>query len=204
MEVKTEQKTYSPAITAMMAGRKKAIALGKRMGMPRGVKTRKVLEREKVLRSINQVIMDKAEKIIRASIIPALGMNFVYRIDEEKDVKGRVIKREHVLVEDPEEIALALDEMESGGNHPEDKYYYVTTKAPDYRAGESLLNRAFGKAKESVAVEVEHKFSLRDLGKKALENEKSRAKEIAFTESAPVETGSHVENIGSEVPRADI
>lgn len=185
MDTKPTQKR-TPAVW-LAEGRKKAIARGVVFGIKKGSKTTKTLKKERIQKSIDQIIMGKAEQIIKATLIPALGMNFVYRIDDEIDVKGRVISRKHILVTDPEEIAEALDQMEEGGTHPDEKYYYVTAKAPEYKAGESLLNRLLGKPKESLAVEVEHKFSLRDLGKKADELEKARAREITGSEVPPAE-----------------
>lgn len=168
------------------------------MGMKKGTKMPKTLAKEAIEKSVKQIIMNKAEEIVRATIIPALGMNFVYRIDTETDLKGKVISRKHVLVSAPEEIAKALDQMEEGGTHPDDAYYYVTTKAPEYKAGESLLNRLLGKPKESLSVDVKHKFSLKDLGRKADAIE-TRYKEVSFTEDIKTEDSTnHVENVEPE------
>jgi predicted fused transcriptional regulator/phosphomethylpyrimidine kinase len=38
---------------------------------------------------MEQIIMQKSEKILRASLIPALGMNFVYRIETETDLNKK-------------------------------------------------------------------------------------------------------------------
>lgn len=125
---------------------------GKRPGAGRkkGGKNPATLEREKVLEAMRQQIMQRAEPLVRAAFIPAMGVNFVYRIDETKNEKGRVVHKEHVLVTDPHEIAMALDQIEEGSTDPEDKFYYVSAKAPDFRAVEMLINRVFGKPKEMV------------------------------------------------------
>lgn len=171
-----------PVGLRLSLARAEAKKRGVKFGMQKGMKTAKVWKRENKEKAINQIIMNKAESIVRASIIPALGMTFVYRIDEEINEKGKVTMRKHILVEDPDEIAEALDQMEEGGQHPEDKFYYVTAKAPEYKAGESLLNRWLGKPKETLGVEVEHKFSLKDLGKKADELEKKKYREVGYTQ----------------------
>jgi hypothetical protein len=121
-------------------------------GRPKGRKDDKTLEREKVLEEIRQQIMQRAAPLVRAAFIPAMGVNFVYRIDEIKNEKGRVVHKEHVLVEDPHEIAMALDKIEEGSFDPEEKFYYVSAKAPDFRAVEMLINRVFGKAKDMLEV----------------------------------------------------
>ena len=123
---------------------------GKKGGRPKGAKSPATLEREKVMAEIRQQILKKAAPLVRAAMIPAMGQNFVYRIDETKNEKGRVVHKEHVLVTDPHEIAMALDQIEEGANDPEDKYYYVTATAPDFRAVQMLWDRTFGKAKESI------------------------------------------------------
>lgn len=183
MEAQTGKKLSK--IELMTIGRRKAMERGVVFGTKKGTKMPKTIAKEAIQKEINQHISARALDIVRATLIPTLGMNFVYRIDEEKNKKGVVTSRKHVLVEDPEEIALALDQMDVGGVHPKEKYYYVTAKAPEYKAGESLLNRAFGKPKESMSVDVEHHFSLKDLGQKADEIEKTNAIEADFTQVQP-------------------
>lgn len=113
--------------------------------------------------AMEKLIYKKTAPLIRAGMISALGQNFVYRIDEERDSKGKLISRKHVLVEDPKEIETALDKMEEGGQDPDDAYYYITTKEPDTRAIEMLLNRAYGKPKETIDLNADVKFSLKIL-----------------------------------------
>jgi hypothetical protein len=132
-------------------------------GRPKGSLALATKLRMKSQAVINNMIMKKSQQLIHAGMTVALGQNFVYRIDEEKNDKGNVTSRKHVLVEDPEEIALALDQMGVGATHPDDKYYYVTAKEPDHKAIEMLLNRAYGKPKESLDLNVDVKFSLKAL-----------------------------------------
>lgn len=178
---KNDQNIQPPKLSTgerLTLARKEAMKRGVKFGWKKGVRQKRTLAKEATQKEINLIIMGKADAIVRASIIPALGMTFVYRIDEEKDLKGKVISRKHVLVTDPDEIAEALDQMEEGGQHPDDSYYYVTTRAPEYKAGESLLNRLLGKPKETLGVEVEHKFSLKELGKKADALERKKVKRL--------------------------
>lgn len=146
-------------------------------GKPVRKKTSRALEKERSMKVIDRYVKSKLMKLLRAQTIPALGQHFVYRIDEEKDSKGKVIGKKHVLIEDPHEIATALDEMEAGGDHQDEKYYYVTTKEPDFRAADALLNRSLGKPKETIDTTVNVKFSLLDMGRRADELEKLDIKE---------------------------
>lgn len=127
---------------------------GKRPGTGRkkGTKNPATLEREKVLEEVRQQIMRKAPELVRAAMLPAMGVNFVYRIDETKNEKGRVVHKEHVLVTDPHEIAMALNQIEEGSTDPEDKYYYVSAEKPDFRAVQMLWDRSLGKAKDMLEV----------------------------------------------------
>jgi hypothetical protein len=134
--------------------------LGGRKAGPLSVVRKMELAQKKVM---EKLIYKKTAPLIRAAMITALGQNFVYRIDEERDSKGKLLNRKHVLVEDPNEIARALDQMEEGGQDPDDKYYYITAKEPDARAVEMLLNRGYGKPKETIDLNADVKFSLKDL-----------------------------------------
>lgn len=112
---------------------------------------------------MDKMIYNKTAPLIRAGMSNAMGQNFVYRIDEERDSKDKLISRKHILVTDPIEIAKALDQIEEGGQDPEGNFYYVTAKEPDIRAIEMLLNRAYGKPKESLQLGGEVQFSLKSL-----------------------------------------
>lgn len=134
--------------------------LGGRRGGALSAVRKMELAQKKVM---EKMIYKKTAPLIRAGMIPAMGQHFVYRIDEERDSKGKLLSRKHILVENPKEIAQALDQIEEGGIHPDDKFYYVTAKEPDVRAIEMLLNRGYGKPKESLTIDGEVKFSLKAL-----------------------------------------
>ena len=119
-------------------------------GRKPGKKTAKTLEREKVAEAIRQQIMKKADVLIRAAMIPAMGTNFIYRIDQKRNKKGEVTFEKHVLVTDAYEIEQALDQIAEGGTHEDGNYYYVSAEKPDFRAVQMLLDRSLGKSKETV------------------------------------------------------
>lgn len=123
-----------------------------RAGRKPGGKNAATLERDAVARAIQQQIMTKASDLVRAGLLAAFGTTFVYRIDEEVNSRGTVTSRKHVKVIDPDEIGRALDAIENDGGLDDDseKYYYVSKNGPDYKAIQMLLDRALGKAKETV------------------------------------------------------
>lgn len=136
-------------------------------GRPKGRKNRKTLAIDEANKRMNELIVRKTQNLIRAALIPAMGQTFVYKIEEEVTGHGpkggEYVKRKHTLVTDPEEIARALDQIEEGGRDPDDEYYYVTAKEPDHKAIDMLLNRGYGKPKETISLNGEVKFTLRGL-----------------------------------------
>lgn len=115
-------------------------------GRPKATHT---LEAEKAKERIVQRVTKEVDALMDAQISLAKGISYVYRIDEEKNADGK-IKREHVIVTDPDEIREFLDEHSGENGTVNDTYYYITTEKPENPALESLLNRAYGKPKESV------------------------------------------------------
>ena len=121
----------------------------------------------------NQIAL-KAGELVSAGLSVALGQIFIYKINP--------VSKKSVLVVDPDEIKMAFDTMRfdhSNFASVDEQYYFITAKEPDQRAIEMLLNRAFGKPKESLSVDGEVKFSLRDLGRQA---DEIRAKDAEFSE----------------------
>lgn len=128
------------------ANRRNALKAGRKKGKKNAV----TLEREAVQKAIQEQIMQQAEVLVRSAMIPAKGMNFIYRIDEIKNKQGKVVGTKHRIVKNQEEIAMALDKMAEGGYDPDGEFYYVTTREPNHKAIQMLLDRALGKSKESI------------------------------------------------------
>lgn len=61
-------------------------------------------------------------------------------------------------IRDEKRIENLLDTAELGVD-----YFIVVGALPDNKAADSILNRAWGKPAETLDVNVEHKFSLKDL-----------------------------------------
>lgn len=145
---------------------------GKLGGRPKGKKLARTIDKEKVQKHLEAFYQKRALQIARASLGPALGQMFIYKIEEEVTGHGpkggEYVKRKHTLVDNPKEIERALNVMEGGGSgtdhENENTYYYVTTKEPDSNAIDKIFNRAFGKPKETVDTNINVQFSLRTLG----------------------------------------
>jgi uncharacterized protein YggU (UPF0235/DUF167 family) len=116
---------------------------GQKGGRPKGKKNQTTLEKEAILEAIKQRIFQKADQLIGAQFSIAEGCSYLFEIIHYKE--GKEKKSKHVLVKDPEEIKRYLD-----GDAEPDKYYFITTDRPDDKALANLLDRAFGKPKESV------------------------------------------------------
>lgn len=141
----------------------KASARGKLGGRPAGAvgKLKKIELAER--QTMEKLIYKKTAPLVRAGMSVALGQTFVYRIDKELGKRGGTVSQKHVLIEDAQEIARALDQISNGGESEDGSFYYITAKEPDIRAIEMLLNRAYGKPKESLTLDGEVQFSLKAL-----------------------------------------
>lgn len=100
-------------------------------------KRKKTLVKEEALKQIAQRSIDASMKITESILVKAIGSYYVY-----KNIDGHISR-----VIDPYEIEEALNKSFTD-EEQEDNYYIVTAKDPDVKAGEILLNRAFGKPKE--------------------------------------------------------
>lgn len=109
-------------------------------------KEKKVAEEEMHARIIQQL-----DPILNAQLNLAKGVSYLYRIDEIG--KGDRKRKDHVLVTDPTEIKEALDMIEEGDIGGDNPYYYITTKPPDGKAIENLVDRVFGKPRQSMEID---------------------------------------------------
>jgi hypothetical protein len=114
-------------------------------GMPKGTKTKKVLEREAQLAAYQQLVFKRLKPIFEHQYSLIKGVSYLYRIDE-----GPNGAKEHIIVSDPDEIGDILAQMHDGedllNGVYNDKYYYITVKPPENAAIKDMLDRAIGKA----------------------------------------------------------
>ena len=117
---------------------------GNPLGRPFGSVNKKTIEQNIVAEEFRSRVLFNVYELLTAQMNVAKGTSYLYRIE---DSEGKDKKRKHVLVTNPEEIRMVLDELEGGGDVLfEENYYYITTKDPDNRAIDSLFDRVLGKA----------------------------------------------------------
>lgn len=118
-------------------------------GRPKGSLNKSTLEQRKVLEAFNQRVMAKADALFNAQLTLAVGSMKVFRIDET-EAEGGKKKREHVHVTDADEIKRLLDEHDGSPGVVDGVYYYFQDVLPDNKAIEAMLNRALGRAAETI------------------------------------------------------
>lgn len=113
-------------------------------GRPKGSLTEATKEKMRIEAALHGRILSAVDRMFNAQLALAEGLTFLYRIDEVGT--GKAKRREHVLVTDPEEIKEVLDETDGAAGLTDGGYYTLTTKPPDNKAIDSMLDRVFGKA----------------------------------------------------------
>lgn len=77
----------------------------------------------------------------------------IYRRDVTVNKKGQE-KVEYVHITDPSEIQDFLNEHDGKNGVTNDNYYFITEVPPDNKAIDSILDRTFGKAQQSIEIET--------------------------------------------------
>jgi hypothetical protein len=123
---------------------------GKRLGAgrPKGSLAQSTIERMAAEEAFKARVVNAVDRLFNSQLALAQGVTQLFRIDEVGTGKDK--HREHTLVTDPDEMKRVLDEVEGEGTVDEN-YYYLTTKAPDNKAIDSMLDRTFGKAVTKLA-----------------------------------------------------
>lgn len=142
------------SIDGMVQEKRPANRVGRKPGsMNRATKDAKIAKK----RFIERVTMH-ADELFNAQLALAKGMNVLMVTRTTGTGKNR--KRWTEMVDDPHTIQRYLDQelaAEDGEDYDdmndEGHYYFMTTRPPDNKALDSLLNRAFGKAPEKIEIE---------------------------------------------------
>lgn len=114
----------------------------KKPGRPKGSRSLENIARDKALSAIQMRIFKMSMKLVNSQAVAALGTHKV--ITMEKDEDGVM----HVkTIRDEKKMTELLDTGEYGKD-----YLIVVGAEPDWKAAESLFNRAYGKPSEYVDV----------------------------------------------------
>lgn len=130
---------------------------GKRTGAgrPNHSKNPNTIAREEAAKQFKQRVARNVDRLFNAQIDLALGEKYLMVITTIGE--GAKQRRETTIVTDPEKIKEFLDSEEDPKFGEENEYYFMTTKAANNMALDSLLNRSFGKAAEKMDLDVTSK-----------------------------------------------
>lgn len=118
----------------------------------RGISAKKTILLEQAHAEVKQQIAGIAKQLTFAATIEAFGSYSIIRKDEMYNKKTKKTTIKWTQVVDDDEILDVMNELgdiDSRGVVG-DKYYIITKDKPNYKAVESLLNRSFGRPKESL------------------------------------------------------
>ena len=111
-------------------------------GRPPGRKSKKTLERKIIEAGMKQRIMESVDVLLSSQMNLAKGCQMLFKLNK-KDKKPE-------LVTDQKEIEKYLT---GGFEKVKDTRYFITTKIPDNKAIDSMLDRAFGKARQNIGLD---------------------------------------------------
>lgn len=118
------------------------------------------MKKEAVLEEYRQLVLTDARRLFFSQSVLAHGQTFLFRIDKIKVGKNKWINGEPKLVTDPDEMESYLYGVAQNANgdveddkDPSAAYYFLTAREPNNQAIDSMLDRAFGKAKQMVGLE---------------------------------------------------
>ena len=138
---------------------------GKKGGRPPGVKTYATLQKEAVLKVLRLEIMGVAHVLFKEQLHLATGRSYLFKIEKKKITEGTgknktvkyVNKKPKRVTKELEILDYLKGIVENGDIHdygdPTATYFYITAKDADNKAIDSLLDRAFGKSVQQIAIE---------------------------------------------------
>lgn len=124
---------------------------GKRKGSGRkkGVVSDEKKAQQAAFKDLKMSILRMQKSLINAQAGVAKGLTFLYVIRTEI-IKGKQVRQKPELVKSQEKIeAYLADELED----EENEYYFMTTKEPDTRAIDSLIDRVHGRARQNIGLD---------------------------------------------------
>lgn len=132
---------------------------GKKGGRPKGSKNPETLLKEATLAEFRNKVMKSADVLFNSQLHLATGQTYLYKIEKELQVgpKGgkKYVSSRPKVVTNTWEIESYLQGLIKEGdkddeNDPNATYYFLTTKDPDNKAIDSMLDRTFGKSTQPI------------------------------------------------------
>jgi len=162
-------------LSSEQARKNAMFSIGK-SGRPVGIDTRKKIAQTKAM---NKRIVAMTDKLINAQAIIAVGTHKMVRMYKGEDGKTHV-----ETIRDEVRMQNLIDSGEYGKD-----YVIVIGTMPDWRAGNAMLDRAFGKAKETIELGENTMFSLKKLAQSRREAELLNG-DIIEAETLVLESGA--------------
>jgi hypothetical protein len=119
-------------------------------GRPKGSMNSATREMKEARKIFIDRVNKNTDKIFNAQLDLAIGEKYLMVVKQVG--KGAKARRETEIVTDTDLIKQYLDDDTSLDK--EEEYYFMTTKPANNQALDSLLNRSFGKPKESIDLTV--------------------------------------------------
>lgn len=113
-------------------------------------KNKATIDREEAARQFKERVAKHVDKLFNSQMDLAVGEK--YLMVKTTTGTGKNRKTTVEIVTDPELIKDYIDSGESYTFGEENEYYFMTTKAANNMALDSLLNRSFGKAAEKLDI----------------------------------------------------
>lgn len=129
----------------------------KKAGRPKGSKLPATIDRENALKAYRERGAKLAQGLLNKQLVLANGQTFLYKIEKyyERNEKGKKILRQKApkLVTQQWEIESYLNGLVEDHEMTEwgDTFYFITTKEPDSKTIDSILDRTFGKPAQIVS-----------------------------------------------------
>lgn len=128
-------------------------------GRPPGSLNKKTLEMKEARDEYKQKVFAVADRLFLTQFNTAIGNSYLIKLEFEEDEEGKRQVSSPKIVEDPHEIMEYLVHVNNDAQlNTEDQvelneaYYFITTKKPDMKALEDLLNRGFGRPTQEIDV----------------------------------------------------
>ncbi len=120
-------------------------------GRPLGSQNKATKEKKEAEEYFRARVIKGIEKIINSQMGLAQGVQMLFKIETRKG-KGKTERSKPILITNQEEITRYLS-GETEDDDSDDSYYFMTTKVPDNKALDSLLDRVFGRARQNIGID---------------------------------------------------